>query len=107
FSIQNTAVDGTLQIQSVAAASTENEICGTHVKGTLQFDNNATATTIGTTSASCPGNTIGGNLQVISNFDAVQVFDDTAGGNLQCLFNRSITGDDDTARLLQGQCADF
>jgi hypothetical protein len=42
-----------------------------------------------------------------TNIAAVQVFDDAAGGNLQCQSNSSITGGGDTAKSLQGQCAGF
>jgi len=107
FSMASTDVNGDLQIQNIPAGSAQNQICGTRVKGNLTFHNNGTAVAIGTTSASCPGNTIGNDLQVNNNTAAVQVFDDTAGGNLQCQNNSSITGGRDTAKSLQGQCAAF
>lgn len=108
FSIDpGTTIDGNLQIQNIPAGSAQNQICGTEVKGNLQFHNNRAAVAIGTASGSCPGNTIGGNLQVNNNIAAVQVSDDAVGGNLQCQNNSSITGSGDTAKSLQGQCAAF
>ncbi len=107
FSIASSAVNGDLQIQNIPAGSAQNQICATDVKGNLTFHNNGTAVVIGTTSTSCPGDTIGNDLQVNNNTAAVQVFDDTAGGNLQCQSNSSITGGGDTAKSLQGQCAGF
>ena len=108
FSIAGTAVNGNVQIQNLPAGSAQNRICGTRVKGNLTFHNNGTAVAIGTTSsASCPGNTIGNDLQINNNLALVQVFDDAVGGNLQCQGNSSITGSGDTAKSLQGQCAGF
>jgi hypothetical protein len=107
FSIGSTAINGDLQIQNIPAGTAQNQICGTHVKGNLTFHNNQTAVAIGRTSASCPGDTIGNDLQANNNLAAVQVFDDTVGGNLQCQSNSSITGSGDTAKSLQGQCATF
>ena len=108
FSMASTDVNGDLQIQNIPAGSAQNQICGTHVKGNLTFHNNGTAVAIGTTSASCPGDTIGNDLQVNNNLAAVQVFDDTVGGNLQCQSNSPMpTGSGDTAKSLQGQCASF
>jgi hypothetical protein len=107
FSIAGTAINGDLQIQNIPAGSAQNQICGTHIKGNLQVHNNGTAVAMGTTSASCPGNTISKNLQINNNLALVQVFDDKVGGNLQCQGNASITGGGDTAKSLQGQCAGF
>ena len=107
FSIESTAIYGNLQIQNIPAGAAQNEICGTNVNGKLQFNNNGTAVAIGTTSASCPGNTIGGNMQINRNIATVQVSDDTVKGSVQCQGNYSITGGGDTAQSLQGQCAAF
>lgn len=98
----NATIDGNLQIIS----SGSDQICGSTVGGNLQVHNNDAPITIGDPSIDCQGNTIGGNLQ-INNDAAVQVFDDMVTGNLQCQNNTSITGDMDTAKLLQGQCAGF
>jgi CSLREA domain-containing protein len=107
FSMASTDINGDLQIQNIPAGSAQNQICGTHVKGNLTFHNNGVAIAIGTTSASCPGDTIGNDLQVNNNTAAVQVFDDSVGGNLQCGNNSTIAGGGDTAKSLQGQCASF
>ena len=107
FSVENTAIDGNLGIQNIPASSAQNEICETDVGGKLQFNNNGSAVAIGTTSASCPGNTIGGNMQINRNIATVQVYDDTVGGSLQCKGNSSIIGGGDKAESLQGQCGAF
>jgi hypothetical protein len=107
FSIANTVVNGNVAIQNIPAGSAQNEICATDVNGNLQFTDNGAAAAIGTTSASCPGNTIGGNLRVDRNSAAVEVSNNAAGGNLQCRSNASITGSGDTAASLRGQCAGF
>jgi hypothetical protein len=107
FSMAATAVNGDVQIQNIPAGSAQNQICGTKVKGNLTFHNNGTAVAIGTTSASCLGNTIGNDLQINNNVASVQVSDDAVTGNLQCQNNSVITGGGDTAKSLQGQCASF
>jgi Pro-kumamolisin, activation domain/Bacterial Ig-like domain (group 1) len=127
FSIDaGSIIRGNLQAQS-SLAGVQNQICGTGVRGNLQVQSNKSAVAIGTSSASCPGNSINGNLQVTNNTrpveifsnavngnmqvtnntGAVQVFNDVAKGNLQCQSNSSITGGGDKAASLQGQCAAF
>ncbi len=107
FTIEDTAINGNVQINNIPAGAAQNQICGTDIEGNLQFNNNGTAVAIGTTSASCPGNKIGGRMQFNHNRAAVQVSDDTAGSDLQCHCNSSITGSGDTAESMQGQCAGF
>lgn len=107
FSIDNTAITGNLAIQNIPPGSAQNEICGTDAKRNLLFNNNGTAVAIGTTSATCPGNTIGGNLLINHNSAAVQISDDAIGRALQCSRNSSITGSGDTARSSSGQCAAY
>ena len=77
------------------------------MNGNLQVEDIKGALAIGTKSASCPGNSINGNLQVTNNTGAIEVFNDVAKGNLQCQGNSSITGGGDKANSLQGQCAGF
>jgi hypothetical protein len=78
------------------------------VKGSLQIQNNKNAIVIGSSSASCPGNHIGGNLQVTSNSGSTQVFDNTLQGNLQCSSNSSISGGGNFVKgNKQGQCSSF
>jgi hypothetical protein len=107
FSIEDTVINGNVQINNISAGPAQNQICGTDIKGRVQLNNNGAAVAIGTTSASCPGNKIGGRMQFNHNRAALQVSDDTAGGDLQCHSNSSITGSGDTADSLQGQCAAF
>ena len=126
FSIMAT-INGNLQIQDTTGAA-QNQVCGTTVRGNLQFQNNATGVQLGSSSSSCAGNTIGGNLQVQNNTGSTAIFDSTVGGNLQdqnntaptqvfnntvkgnlqCSNDSSITGGGNTVGgNKQGQCATF
>jgi hypothetical protein len=109
FTIENTVITGSVHVWGNPARSAQDQICGSEVSGNVQINNNAAAITLGagTSSASCPGNTIGGDLQVINNLGAIQLFDDSIGGNLQCLKDAAITGGGDSAKSLVGQCAAF
>ena len=129
FSIsQGSIINGNLQVQSLPGVSGQNQVCGTTVKGDLQFQNNGGAMLIGSTNASsCAGDKIGGNLDVhdnsaattvvgnsvTGNLDAhnntgsMQVFNNVVGMNLQCQNNSSITGGGNTATSKQGQCSTF
>jgi uncharacterized repeat protein (TIGR03803 family) len=97
----------TLAVQNVPAGTTTNTICGVSVNGSLYFDNNGSPAEIGSTTGACPGNTIGGDLEVINNSALVQVFDNTARDFLICSGNSSITGGGNSARSKQGQCSSF
>lgn len=83
FSITSTGIDGNLQIQNIPVGSAQNQICDTNVRGNLQFQNNGIVVQIGSASASCAGNEIGGNLQVGNNSASMQVLDNDVAGNLQ------------------------
>jgi len=97
----------TLSVQNVPSGSAQNTICGVNVNGSLYFDGNGTAAQIGSSSGSCPGNQIGGDLEVDSNTASVQVFDNTVRDNLTCSGNSSVTGSGNTAKHKQGQCSSF
>ena len=119
-------IGGDLSIQNVAASGSLAEVCGATILGNLTFANNATAVEIGAGSA-CPGNIIGGNLQVQNNTAltivfgnavtgdlqdqnntaAAQVFDNQVENNFQCQNNASIIGSGNRAKQKQGQCASF
>ena len=76
--------------------------------GDLQFHNNGTAVEIGLTSAACPGNHIGGNVQVNNNAASVQIYDNVVGNSLQCQSNSPApVGSGNTAKQEQGQCTAF
>jgi lysophospholipase L1-like esterase len=127
FSLTGSArVEGNLQIQNLPAGSVLNQICGVGVSGNLSYQNSAQPVQIGAMSL-CPGNTVGGNLQVSKNTAAVAIFDNMVTGNLQvendtssttvsgnkvaknlqCSNNTTITGSGNTASQKQGQCAAF
>jgi hypothetical protein len=127
FSIGSSTVNGSIQVQNLPPATSVNQICGSTVRGNLQFDNNGTAVQIGSASqAGCAGNVVGGTLEVQNNRASVSIFN-VIGGNLtdnnntgasqvfgnavlqtlQCQGNTSITGGSNTALQKQGQCAPF
>ena len=126
------SIDGNLVVQSIPSGSTANQVCDTTVTNDVHFQNNGTPVQIGSTVAACPGNTVGGNLDVHNNTAvtaidnnvvggnltdnnntaATQIFNNVITGNLQCSGNvaqplNSITGGGNTAKKKQGQCAAF
>lgn len=127
FSLTSSAhVGGNLVIQNLPPSSDLNQLCGANIGGNLVYQNSATPVQIGAASL-CPGNTLGGNLQVQNATAAVGIFNNTVGGSLQvqndassttvsdnkirgilqCSNNTTITGTGNTAALKQGQCAGF
>jgi hypothetical protein len=127
FSIGSYArIIGNLQIQNLPANATQNAVCNTSVIGNLTYQNSAAPVEIGAATM-CPGNTVGGNLQVGSNSATVGIVANIVGGNLQvqndtgptivsnnkiannlqCSGNATITGGGNTATQKQGQCAAF
>jgi hypothetical protein len=94
--------------------------------GNLQYQNSASPVEIGAATV-CPGNTVGGDLQVHNNTAAASIFDNTVIGNLevqsntaslmvfsntvtknlQCGGNTAITGNGNVAQQKQGQCATY
>jgi hypothetical protein len=127
FSISGfTRIVGNLQIQNLPASSAQNQVCGVSVIGNLTYQNSNAPVELGATTM-CPGNTVGGNLQVGNNAGAVgivgnivtgnlqvqndtgstMVFSNNVVKNLQCSGNTTITGSGNTALQKQGQCAAF
>jgi hypothetical protein len=127
FSISGFArIVGNLQIQNLPASSAQNQICGVSVLGNVTYQNSNAPVEIGAASM-CPGNTVGGDLQVGNNAGAVGIVGNIVTGNLQvqkntgssmvsnnnvvknlqCSDNTTITGSGNTARQKQGQCAAF
>jgi hypothetical protein len=121
-----TVIDGNLQIQNLPSWTPPSQVCGASVKGNFQFQNNGNPIAIGS-APSCPGNMIGGNLQVHNNSGATAIFGNTVGGNLQdlnntgpsqvfgntvqknlqCQNDSAITGGGNLAAQKQGQCSAF
>jgi microsomal dipeptidase-like Zn-dependent dipeptidase len=79
-------------------------ITSTSVDGNLTVQGN-------TSTVLLSANTVSGNLQVQDNTDAAknatQVLNNQVGKNLLCSGNASITGQGNTAKSKQGQCATF
>lgn len=102
FSIgTGSTINGSLQVQNLPSGSVQNQVCGTHVSGNLQVQNNGTAVLIGANPPSgCTGNTVGGNLQVQNNFASTSVVGNSIGGNLMNenntapteVFNNTVSG---------------
>ena len=66
FSTSGSTVNGNFQIQNLPASAGMSQVCGTVVKGDLQVHNNSSPVMIGSSSHACPGNTVGGNLEVVT-----------------------------------------
>jgi uncharacterized repeat protein (TIGR03803 family) len=97
----------TLSIQNIPSGSAQNTICGVSVNGSLYFDGNGTPAQIGSSSGSCSGNAIGGDLEVDNNTGTVQVFNNTANDDLTGTGNSSVTGGGNSAKNKIGQLSSF
>ena len=85
-------INGNLQVQSLIASTSLDQICATSIGGTLQWQTNAAPVTIG--GPGCAGNLVGGNLQVRTNTmpsgytnPAATIENNTVRGNLQTQAN--------------------
>ena len=129
FSVGPAAViKGNLQVQNIPPGMASSQVCGSTVKGDLQFQNNGSPVVIGSAAPWCVGNGIGGNLEVHNNTASIAILNNTVGGNvqvqnntastqvfnnvvkqdLQCQNNSpAITGGGNTAAQKQGQCSAF
>jgi lysophospholipase L1-like esterase len=129
FSVGPAAViNGNLQIQNDPAGMASSQVCGSTVKGDLQFQNNGSPMVIGWAAPWCAGDVIGGNLEVHNNTASIAILNNTVGGNVQVqnntastqVFNNIVrqnlqcqsnspatTGGGNTAAQKQGQCSAF
>lgn len=104
----SSTINGNLQIGNLPVSTTLNLICAITVNGDLQFHNNGAPVQIGSSSPTeCPGNVVGGNLQITTNTASTQVFNNTVGNSLQCQSNQNIAGGGNTSKQKQGQCSGF
>jgi hypothetical protein len=85
-----TSISGNLQIQNLPTSTAQVQICGSKVRRNLQVQNSGIALLIGA-SSSCPGNTLGGNLQVNNNSAPIGITDNMVAGNLQVNSNTAPT----------------
>ncbi len=105
--IDPSLVIGNLQISNLPAGSAVSQICGTGILGNVQVTGNAAPLMLGRGGA-CAGNAVLGNIEVQNNTAAIAVVGNTAGGNLQCSGNSSISGSGNKVfGKKQGQCATF
>ncbi len=109
FSIgPSVTIGGAVAIALLYPPASQSEICGASIGGGLILSLNSSSVAVGNGGASCPGNTIGGTVQVLDNAAAVTVSGNSISGNLTCAGNSSIAGGGNTVtgRKL-GQCASF
>jgi hypothetical protein len=130
LSVKATTINGSLQIVSLPSSTAVDQVCGSHIKSSVQVSSSGTAVHIGE-ATSCAGNTIDGALQVTSNSAQTQLIGNHVGGSLQdnsnvtsvspatqvtsniitgalqCSGNSSIVGGGNTASVKQGQCSTF
>jgi len=129
FSIDAFAnIGGNLEIHDLPFSSTQNQVCGAGITGSLQLHNNAAPVEIGSTNpALCAGNAIGGDLDVHNNSASTivdynvitgsltnhnndgptEVIGNVVQSTLNCRQDVSITGSLNFAGQKQGQCANF
>jgi hypothetical protein len=92
FSIgPSTTIKSNLVVQSIPKSSATNQVCGTTISGSLQFQSNGTAVLIGSGTSSCAGNVIKGSLQVTSNSAAITIDANTISNSLQVQSNTGAT----------------
>lgn len=89
-------IRGSLEVSGNSAPTV---ISGNQVDGDVRDEDNTAATQV-------TGNTIGGNLEVMSNTGpSTQVSRNVIGKELQCESNGSISGGGNSARKKHGQCS--
>ncbi|MDP8980940.1 MAG: hypothetical protein M3O35_10145 [Acidobacteriota bacterium] len=130
FSVKSSTISGSLQVTSLPTGTAVNQVCATHIKGSLQVTSSGAPVHVGEASG-CAGNTIDNSLQVQSNTAQTLLIGNRVGGSLQdnnnttsaspatqvtnnvitnalqCSGNSSITGGGNTASVKQGQCSAF
>ncbi len=120
-------IKGNFSMVEAAKSTLQSQLCGVSIGGNLQVQESGTPITIGSSSLSCPGNTVTGNLTVSDNSATTAIYNNTVGGSLtdqqnskptQVFFNHiagtlscsndtSITGGGNTAIKKLGQCSKF
>ena len=105
-----TIVQGSVQIMNQAAGP-PNQFCGSEIDGNLAIQGNHAQSRIGATGPCAAGNSIGGNVTIMSNTvsgaPAAVLLNNTIAHNLQCLGN-SLTptgGGNTVGGAKQFQCA--
>jgi len=90
--IEGTVVEGSIQVKLTASLPFEgatNFICGSTIRGDVQFQDNARIIEIGGGDCGFFGgsNTVDGNVQVEKNTGGASIVGNTIGGDLQCKDN--------------------
>lgn len=109
FSIgPSTTINGSVLILDIGTPTGQNQVCGATIRGGVQLLLNDSALAIGQGTAACPGNTIGGDVDVLNSLAATSIVDNNISGNLVCAANSSISGSGNIVReRKEGQCAAF
>jgi hypothetical protein len=88
FSIgPSVTINGNLQAHNLPAGGAGNQVCDSVITGNLQYQNSETPIEIGSSSPTCTGNTVGGNVQFHNNSAQGLISNNTINGNLQCQNN--------------------
>jgi cytoskeletal protein CcmA (bactofilin family) len=108
--VSNSTVKGDVEIKKTSSVppTLTNQICNTHITGTLKLEENATPFDVGT-NPPCTGGgvSVDGNLQAFKNAD-VDISNNNIAGNLQCKENVVISGGGNTVGgNKEDQCATF
>jgi len=107
FQIVGTSVSGNVQVQGLAPSANSNLICGTNIGGNAGLVGNQSPIAMGEASTRCGANTVANNFSITNNSALVQLFNDSAGGAMNCSGNISIRGYGDRAGSLWNQCAGY
>jgi hypothetical protein len=107
FAIGASTILGNLEIGNLVAGPGQNSVCASHVQVNLRSHDNVAPVQIGSSTATCAGNFVGGDLQVNNNTAPTTVSNNRVANNLQCQNNAAITGGGNTAQQKQGECAGF
>jgi hypothetical protein len=87
----STTIKGSLTVQSIPKGSAQNQICGTSVAVNLVLQSVGTAAVIGSGTASCPANTIGGSVTLQANTAAIGLTGNIVKGSLTDQSNSAAT----------------
>jgi len=101
------AVNGSFHLKRTPALSVSS-ICNSTLYGSLTLEDNEGSIAIGGKAGSaCTGNVVGRELQIIGDRGAITVENNVVTDELECYWNRSISGSGNTADEKRGECRAF
>lgn len=80
-SLPSTTVEDNLEVRDLSSSATQNEVCGAEIAHNLNYRDSGAPVEIGASSG-CPGNTVGGNLDVQGNSASTVLFGNSVKGDL-------------------------